>query len=66
MVLFIGLVVGVLIVVMVIGICVVALRVFPERKKSVKHGDGRYSIGPVPDFYGRPHGDHFGRAGPWP
>lgn len=69
MILLIGISAGLLIVIMVPVVCIIAQRAFSARQKRVKRGDGRYSIGPVPDTYGEPHIDQHGGSymhlGPW-
>ena len=60
MVLLIGLIVGILMVIIVIAASIIYVRVIPERRKPIKRGDGRHSIGQVPDDYGEPHIDNHG------
>lgn len=68
MIQLIGISAGLFIVIIVPVACIIVQRVFSERQKPVKRGDGRYSIGPVSD-YGEPHIDQHGGSylhlGPW-
>jgi hypothetical protein len=58
--LLIGLIAGIVIVVIIIAVCIIYTRSFPERRKPTRRGDGRYSIGPISDNYAEPHVDNHG------